>query len=708
MLKLENINKSYNNELILKNINLYFEDTGFISILGPSGSGKTTLLNIISGLIKPDSGTIQYNNLLLNKFNRKSWDSFRTYNLSYIFQDYKLLEDITVIDNIKIVTNNNNKIKQLLAKLEINKIQKQKVNKLSGGEKQRVAIARALANDPDILLADEPTGALDTINSVKIMNILKEISKNKLVIIVTHNIELAKKYSDKIIYIKDGTTEHNDYIKEFTDIKTTILKKNKSSIKSIIKLALNGLKSKKKRTILTSLASSIGIITMALVLLISNGFNKDLKNYEETTLSKIPITISNGIYEKKSNSEKLKDNQINIKKKDEYLHENNIDNNYLNYINKLNNNYYISYKYDINLPLLTNKYKFIDISYFNMIPYKDNDYIKENYNIIYGRNINNYNEVLLAIDENNMVEEDLLMTFGINTDIEYNKLINTKIKIIPNDIYYKEENNYFIVNNDLQYQYNNGIELTIVGIVKEKEPKKNISTILYNKELIDKYLTINENSKIVKKYLNTDNVIIPSNTTKDKILSYLGYKTIPYEIEIYANNIYDKENLIKYLDNYNKEEDKIIYIDITKDMLELLKNIINIITIVLVTFSLISLIVASIMISIITNMRVLERTKDIGILRSIGKSRKTISRLFNIENILIGIISSIISSLIVYILVNPINILLNKLLDMGNILEYNYKYMLILSLLNITITMLSGYIPSKKASKKEIITCFNT
>lgn len=708
MLKLENINKSYNNELILKNINLYFEDTGFISILGPSGSGKTTLLNIISGLIKPDSGTIQYNNLLLNKFNRKSWDSFRTYNLSYIFQDYKLLEDITVIDNIKIVTNNNNKIKQLLAKLEINKIQKQKVNKLSGGEKQRVAIARALVNDPDILLADEPTGALDTINSVKIMNILKEISKNKLVIIVTHNIELAKKYSDKIIYIKDGTTEHNDYIKEFTDIKTTILKKNKSSIKSIIKLALNGLKSKKKRTILTSLASSIGIITMALVLLISNGFNKDLKNYEETTLSKIPITISNGIYEKKSNSEKLKDNQINIKKKDEYLHENNIDNNYLNYINKLNNNYYISYKYDINLPLLTNKYKYIDISYFNMIPYKDNDYIKENYNIIYGRNINNYNEVLLAIDENNMVEEDLLMTFGINTDIEYNKLINTKIKIIPNDIYYKEENNYFIVNNDLQYQYSNGIELTIVGIVKEKEPIKNISTILYNKELIDKYLTINENSKIVKKYLNTDNVIIPSNTTKDKILSYLGYKTIPYEIEIYANNIYDKENLIKYLDNYNKEEDKIIYIDITKDMLELLKNIINIITIVLVTFSLISLIVASIMISIITNMRVLERTKDIGILRSIGKSRKTISRLFNIENILIGIISSIISSLIVYILVNPINILLNKLLDMGNILEYNYKYMLILSLLNITITMLSGYIPSKKASKKEIITCFNT
>lgn len=708
MLKLENINKSYNNELILKNINLYFENTGFISILGPSGSGKTTLLNIISGLIKPDSGTIQYNNLLLNKFNRKSWDSFRTYNLSYIFQDYKLLEDITVIDNIKIVTNNNNKIKQLLAKLEINKIQKQKVNKLSGGEKQRVAIARALVNDPDILLADEPTGALDTINSVKIMNILKEISKNKLVIIVTHNIELAKKYSDKIIYIKDGTTEHNDYIKEFTDIKTTILKKNKSSIKSIIKLALNGLKSKKKRTILTSLASSIGIITMALVLLISNGFNKDLKNYEETTLSKIPITISNGIYEKKSNSEKLKDNQINIKKKDEYLHENNIDNNYLNYINKLNNNYYISYKYDINLPLLTNKYKYIDISYFNMIPYKDNDYIKENYNIIYGRNINNYNEVLLAIDEKNMVEEDLLMTFGINTDIEYNKLINTKIKIIPNDIYYKEENNYFIVNNDLQYQYSNGIELTIVGIVKEKEPIKNISTILYNKELIDKYLTINENSKIVKKYLNTDNVIIPSNTTKDKILSYLGYKTIPYEIEIYANNIYDKENLIKYLDNYNKEEDKIIYIDITKDMLELLKNIINIITIVLVTFSLISLIVSSIMISIITNMRVLERTKDIGILRSIGKSRKTISRLFNIENILIGIISSIISSLIVYILVNPINILLNKLLDMGNILEYNYKYMLILSLLNITITMLSGYIPSKKASKKEIITCFNT
>lgn len=708
MLKLENINKSYNNELILKNINLYFEDTGFISILGPSGSGKTTLLNIISGLIKPDSGTIQYNNLLLNKFNRKSWDSFRTYNLSYIFQDYKLLEDITVIDNIKIVTNNNNKIKQLLAKLEINKIQKQKVNKLSGGEKQRVAIARALANDPDILLADEPTGALDTINSVKIMNILKEISKNKLVIIVTHNIELAKKYSDKIIYIKDGTTEHNDYIKEFTDIKTTILKKNKSSIKSIIKLALNGLKSKKKRTILTSLASSIGIITMALVLLISNGFNKDLKNYEETTLSKIPITISNGIYEKKSNSEKLKDNQINIKKKDEYLHENNIDNNYLNYINKLNNNYYISYKYDINLPLLTNKYKYIDISYFNMIPYKDNDYIKENYNIIYGRNINNYNEVLLAIDENNMVEENLLMTFGINTDIEYNKLINTKIKIIPNDIYYKEENNYFIVNNDLQYQYNNGIELTIVGIVKEKEPIKNISTILYNKELIDKYLTINENSKIVKKYLNTDNVIIPSNTTKDKILSYLGYKTIPYEIEIYTKNIYDKENLIKYLDNYNKEEDKIIYIDITKDMLELLKNIINIITIVLVVFSLISLIVSSIMISIITNMRVLERTKDIGILRSIGKSRKTISRLFNIENILIGIISSIISSLIVYILINPINILLNKLLDMGNILEYNYKYMLILSLLNITITILSGYIPSKKASKKEIITCFNT
>lgn len=714
MLKLINICKSFkygkNKNIVLDNINLDFKKKELVFILGSSGSGKSTLLNIIGGLLEPDSGNILLDDKDVTKFNNKTLNYYRNNMIGFIYQDYHLIEYMSVIDNIKLgqtITNTNNNIDNILIKLGIYNKRKTIVNKLSGGEKQRVAIARAIINNPDILLCDEPTGALDSTNSEIIMKILKELSKEKLVIVVTHDQTIANKYGDRFINIKDGKVEYLPLLDD--GLKFQQIKKSKINISSIIKLAFKNLSLKKGRTLFTSLAISLGFICILLVLCLSKCFSSEINNIEKEYVSIFPISIYNGEYENindnnQNNNYNSNDNIIIKKDKNNYVYENKIDKNLINYISKIEEISYINYQYDTSLPIISDKYKMLDIKYFKALP--NINLIKDNYNLVYGNNINSKYEVLLKIDSNNQVDEELLKVFNINDNPQYTDLIGRKLKIILNDEYYIKNGDYYYINNNLEEMYKKStIELTIVGIVKELNIVDNDNYFYYDKTLLEDILSKNKDSKIVLEQINKDYNILGLNINKDDLLSYLGYETLPYGINIYVSNLSNKNTLIKKLDEYNIKNNKIIYTDTMKDAIDILNNVINIITVILIIFSTISIIVSSMMVFMLTNNRILERTKEIGILRGLGASKKDVIRLFNIENIIIGSLSSLIGIIFLHLISQPINNLLSATLEVKTIFSVYNNLAIICIVFNILIVVISGYIPIKKVSRKNIIDC---
>ena len=307
MLQLKNISKKYKTgdliQIALNNVNLSFRNSEFVSILGPSGSGKTTLLNIIGGLDHYDTGDLIINNISTKKYKAKDWDSYRNHTIGFVFQSYNLIPHQNILTNVELaltisgITRKYRKKKALeaLEKVGLKEQAHKKPNQLSGGQMQRVAIARALVNNPDILLADEPTGALDSATSVQVMELLKEVAKDRLVIMVTHNPELAQKYSTRIVNLKDGkiTGDSNPYIPEEKNENPQHKNLGKSSMSRLtaFSLSLNNLLSKKGRTILTSFAGSIGIIGIALILSLSTGFQNYIDKIQEDTLTSYPLTI---------------------------------------------------------------------------------------------------------------------------------------------------------------------------------------------------------------------------------------------------------------------------------------------------------------------------------------------------------------------------------------------------------------------------------
>jgi len=706
MLKLRNVCKYYKvgkeKRIILDNITLDFGKKELVFILGSSGSGKSTLLNIIGGNLKSDSGEILLDNQYINKFNDRELNNYRSSMVGNVFQDYNLIDYMNVWDNIMLGYSNNDfkYVNLLLKQLGIYDKKKIIVNKLSGGEKQRVAIARALINNPDIILADEPTGALDTKNSIEVMEILKKISKNKLVIVVSHDINLANNYADRIINIKDGNCEYfplND-----NEIHNQIRKKKINNL-SIIKLAFKNLWLKKMRTILTSFAVALGIVTMFLVINLYDNFNKEITLLEKKVVSLFPVIISNGEFEVDNVNTRSSNDKILVKKTDELVHVNKITQNYLNYIDKIEKIKYKTFEYDISMPVLTDKYEYIDNNYMRMIP--DFNFIDDNYEIVYGKNIENKNQMLLKIDSNNNVDEKILGYFGINNDISYEEIIGRKIKVILNDEYYIDNNGYYIINNDKIVMYDNSkIELEIVGIIKEKEVTEDNSFIYYDGRILEDVMNINKNSLIVKSQLDSDTNVLGNSMDREEMLSYLGYNTLPSVISIYVDSVEDKEILINKLDDYNIENDKIIYVDTMDDAINVVKEFIMIISVILILFSLISIIISSLMILILTNTRVLERKREIGIFRSIGASRKDIKKMFNIENVIIGLISSIISLIIINLLVNPINSLMSYI-GLDGLFYIRYDLMIIVFLINIFIIKIVGSIPANRASKLDIVSC---
>ena len=615
MLELKHVSKEYNTQKVLDDINLCLPNKGLISIVGVSGSGKSTLLNVIGGIDKVTEGNIYIDNCNITKFNNKEMDWYHKKYVGFIFQSYNLIEYLSVKDNLLLVNNN---VYHVLKKLNIYHLRNKKVSLLSGGEKQRVAIARGILKNPKILLCDEPTGALDRKSSIIIMEILKELSKDRLVLVVTHDIELANKYSDHIINIKDGKVNR-------INIKDKVNKtpKIKNSSNNIAGISFKHFRYKLKRNILISISFAIGLIALGLVLSISNGFKRSLENEERNSLSKYPIEISSLSY-----SNDTIDNTTTSNDK-VYLYD----------INHLNN---ITRDYINNISVIDDKldYKIYiyHIDNHSLMTSQINDYMNE-FNILYGSNISNPNEVLLILDSNNRINMQELNSIGLsNTSYEYEDLINYSFKV-------------------------NKKKYIIKGIIKAKDNSimADISGILFDKS----------------NFINN----------------------IPDEIYLYPSNYDNKQIVINKLNEYNE----IKYIDLSTTFKNISTTIIDGISIVLVVFSLIILIVSSLLISILTYINIMEYKEEIGIYKSLGISNKNIKEVFYIENIITMAISCLIALSIIKIISIPINMVIYNLTGLSNVLVTSNSITLSIIILSIILSVVFSYIPIKSISKINIV-----
>lgn len=824
MLELKNITKVYEmanfKQTALSKVNINFRESEFVSILGPSGSGKTTLLNIIGGLDKYTSGDLIINGISTKKYKDSDWDSFRNHRVGFVFQSYNLISHQSILSNVELAltlsgVKKEERIKrarEALIKVGLKDHINKKPNQLSGGQMQRVAIARALVNNPDILLCDEPTGALDTKTSEEVMSILKKISKDKLVVMVTHNEELAKTYSTRIISIKDGvvTDDTNPYTdtyehKEDKVTKSTKTKKTSMSFLTALSLSFNNLLTKKGRTILTAFAGSIGIIGISLILSLSNGVNEYIRRVQEDTLTSYPVSISSSTADMSSMMLELANQTKRERHKDDKVYSNDLMSSMIESMaseiktndlkefkkyleenkDKLSESVNdIRYKYNLDLQIydkdtskitklnpstvfqsfgmmnnmnnmntnyMTSSYMNERINVFSEI--SDNkDLINSTYDVLAGRLPNDKNEVVLILDGYGEISDYALYSLGLKEQSEllemakkimmgekldetkqttytYDELLEKEFKLILNTDYYIKENGSWI-NKEKDTSYmkeviDNALTLKIVGIIRPNE-ESSIETrggVGYTSDLT-KYVIDNIlKTDIAKEQLNNKEKNIITNepfaalNTYDIALNTLGIidKDMPSAINIYPKDFKSKDKIIEFIDEYNDlkeandENDLTIsYTDYVGVLMNSVTTIVDVISYVLIAFVSISLVVSSIMIGVITYISVLERTKEIGILRAIGARKKDIRMVFNAETFIIGLISGLLGILITILLNIPINIIIYKLASINNVSVLPPLAAVILIIISVALTMFAGLIPSSMASKKDPVVSLRT
>lgn len=866
MLKLKNIKKNYlsgDNEVqALKGINIQFRKNEFVSILGQSGCGKTTLLNIIGGLDRYTSGDLIINGKSTKEFKDKDWDAYRNYSVGFVFQNYNLIPHQTVLSNVELALTLSGVSKQERRKRAIKALEDvglkeqihKKPNQMSGGQMQRVAIARALVNNPDIILADEPTGALDTETSVQIMEILKEISKDKLIIMVTHNPELAEKYSSRVIKVLDGKVidDSNPYTDEEAEKEEKqVAKTGKTSMNFLtaLSLSLNNLMTKKGRTLLTAFAGSIGIIGIALILSLSNGVQTYINRVEEDTLSSYPITIQEETIDFSSMMQAMMGEveETSTEKEKDKIYSRNIMNKMLstvsakiqtnnlkefrNYIENVddkikNSSNAIQYSYDLNLNLYKedttdgilqvnpsqimsavgmdammeqqSQYSSMASSFTSTDVFTellDNDeLLKSQYELLDGKWPENYNEVVLMVNGDNEISDYTLYSLGLMSQKElsdsfkkmqkgeeveeqeekiytYEDFLNLQFKLLLNSDYYAKENGIWVDKssdeNYMKEKIANAETIKIVGIIKPSSNSvvSDTSGLIGYKSDLTKYV-INKvnNSEIVKEQKDNSEINVftglkfdsdnatPSNTFDYSTLTneqkaymatlnneelaalmaaYSANLGVTYEdnlikmgsvdlekpsaINIYPKNFEEKENIEHSISDYNKlqeendKEDNVIsYNDIVGTMMKSVTNIVDVISYVLIAFVAISLVVSSIMIGIITYISVLERTKEIGILRAIGASKKDISRVFNAETFIVGLTAGALGIGITVLLNIPINIVIKNLVGISNVSILPFAGGIILVVISMLLTVIAGLLPSKMAAKKDPVEALRT
>ena len=751
MLKLENITKIYEGknfkQIALNDVTLAFRNNEFVSILGPSGSGKTTLLNIIGGLDKYTYGNLIIDGVSTKKYKERDWNNYRSKKVGFIFQSYNLINHQTVLSNVLLSLNIAGKpkkesiklAKKVLKDVGLENYIKKKPKELSGGQMQRVAIARALVTNPDIILCDEPTGALDSQTSIQIMELLKKISKEKLVIMVTHNVTLANKYSDRVIALNDGVITYDTSPYEVENYSLKKIKNKRKTMNKFTSLSLsfNNLLTKKSRTLLTSFAGSIGIIGIALVLSLSKGTQKYINKIEKNTFSKYPISIMESYIDYQNMFDKEKESCKNgsicfIND----LTNNVVNDNKINSISKFSNilkqnyeninNYTldINYNYNIDLNIYKDNKMIENSSLYFKEFFNNNSPLLKEYTLIYGKLPEKYNEIVIVTDENGKLPLSLMKSLFLNEDIDLSKTINISYeKIIDSKFKLVSETSYYIYENDTwQYIKNNqdkindildkSINLKITGILKLNKDAiiSESGFIGYSKKLIN-YLNDEVNSSNIKKSIleNKDinpltNNLYDENMTYEMLLDSISINDKnPIKIDIYPKDYKSKEKIESIIKKYNEENsnDKVYYTDYLKVFLNSITSLIKMITYVLTAFIGVSLIVSSIMISIITYISVLERTKEIGILRSLGASKKDIKNIFKAETIIIGTISGFIGVGVTLLLNKVIDKVIYNLMGISHVTYLPWDYIFYLILISIVLCLISGLAPAKIASKKD-------
>lgn len=865
MLELKNITKNYQAGAqvvpALKGISISFRQSEFVAILGPSGCGKTTLLNIVGGLDRYTKGDLLINGISTKKYKDKDWDTYRNHEIGFVFQSYNLIPHLTVLENVELsltisgIKKEERKRRAIeaLKRVGLEDQLRKLPNQLSGGQMQRVAIARAIVNEPHIILADEPTGALDSETSVQVMEILKEISKECLVIMVTHNPDLAYQYATRIVRLLDGELKDDSNPYQIEEIKeeTRKVKDAKMSFLTALSLSFKNLLTKKGRTFMISFAGSIGIIGIALVLSVSNGFTNYVNKMQNDMLSGYPVTISrfaadysameNMVPSTNQNQDKFPDDdQLHIYDPTETaaqaIHMNLIDKEYVDYVkdfyekdlaksddNRLTNSIQFSYAGGMNVISKHNdKYTFVDFSTSSSSSpsmmemfmgtsstvfqeaMDNTNFIQNTYDVIYGNYPKNQNEVALIVDQKNRINVNTLKALGLNYLDEEGKNLSTisfadliyqdetkpgvEFKVIPNDQYYEPQDisssgeaSYYLpakynenVTNDLanyyqsiHYETDEDMTLKIVGVLRlnEESPLDLFNTgILYLPSLTQTFINNAKASQIANKqnnnrmYLFGDyKDIYESNTQFKEIIEknggnaykiptlvmtslysayitgdqpsasfltdyvlesakqQIGASDVPSSIIIYPKSFPAKRQVNQYLDAWNEGDthkgQKIVYTDAAGVFSSTIGQLIDIISYVLIAFTAISLVVSSIMIGIITYVSVIERTKEIGVLRSLGARKQDVSSVFNAETLLIGFVAGLLGVFVAFTLCFPINLIIRNLAGPSltmNLAILNPLHALILLLISMVLTFISGLIPASMAAKKDPVIALRT
>lgn len=860
MLQIKNICKQYTTGTLtqkaLDNVSLTLRDNEFVAILGPSGSGKTTLLNVIGGLDRYDSGDLIINGISTKQYKDRDWDSYRNHTIGFVFQSYNLIPHQSILSNVELALTisgvskgeRRKRATQALEKVGLGNQLHKKPNQMSGGQMQRVAIARALVNDPDILLADEPTGALDTETSIQVMDLLKEVAKDRLVVMVTHNPELAETYATRIVNLRDGQIkgDSNPYMVDEKTQKAPEHKtmgKSSMSLLTSLSLSFNNLRTKKGRTVLTAFAGSIGIIGIALILSLSNGVNNYIDNIQSDTMSSYPVTLESSSMDMTVMMEAM----MGIREDDgtaadegtilstpvitdvmETMFSKQSSNDLAAFKEYLESGesgieeYSTAIQYGYNLDLMVynengvggpvqvnpnqilEKMGFGEMTELQALMGTDamvssavwqeltggRELWDEQYELLAGNWPQAYNEVVLQVDENGTISDYTLFSLGLmDQDIlldnfealmsgeemeaveqqtyTYEEILGTTFKLLLNTDYYEKENGIWVdKSNDEDYMNQvlaDAAEIKIVGITAPAESTVSSTSITggvgYTHALQEYVIEHVNESEIAKEQISKPEINVftgmefdgaefdfdslsdeekaqfaalsdeekaelmaayqnNSQTTYESNLALLGVVDLdsPSSISIYPRDFDSKDAITDIIDAYNdaetdagREENVITYSDIMGTMMESVTSIINIISYVLIAFVSVSLVVSSIMIGIITFISVMERTKEIGILRAIGASKRNISQVFNAETLIIGLFSGVMGVGISMLLTIPINAVIHHLIGSAMVsAALPVSSAVILVVLSVILTLIGGFIPARKAAKKDPVTALRT
>lgn len=764
MLQLKGITKHYQagDTVVkaLKGIDLTFRESEFVAILGPSGCGKTTLLNIVGGLDRYTSGDLIINGVSTRQYKDGDWDAYRNHTIGFVFQSYNLIGHQTVLGNVELAltlsgvsrAERRRRAEAALREVGLGDQLHKKPNQMSGGQMQRVAIARALVNDPDIILADEPTGALDTETSVQIMEILRRIGKSKLIIMVTHNPQLAESYATRTINLLDGEVvgDTDPYCAQEEQKREPVKQKRPSmSFITALSLSLKNLATKKARTFLTSFAGSIGIIGIALVLALSNGFQTYISKMQSDTLSAYPLTI----YEQTMDMTAMMSMMQDRNELEKYPEGNTV---YVSEIYSVMANQQITNK--ITQQYLKDAIETIDPALYNAVSYQkdialnvyrqaeyngqtvyapvqtsqlwsqmvDNEeFLLSQYDILGegGRLPQNKNEIVLVLDSYNRLMDVTLMSLGIyhnQKSLSFDELMGLSFRLILNDGLYRFDGQKWNTAMVDGGTFEAGVELKVVGLLRPKPETSGASVsgaVGYTAELADFIAQDALSSQIVlwqQEHGQTDaftgTVFMETSgqTAQEQYqenLKRLSASELPSTIAIYPVDFKAKNAIKEHLDAYNDaqsaEADKVFYTDMMELMVESVNTVIDTISYVLIAFTAISLVVSSIMIGIITYISVLERTKEIGVLRSIGASKRDISRVFNAETLIIGFVAGAIGVGITLLLSIPINLIVGSLVEISSIASLAPLHAVILVAISMLLTLIAGTIPSRIAARKD-------